>query len=352
MKSLVFAAGSAAFLALSALAGTAAALPRGASSDLVLQDIALRPGVTGDIHVRVLSNPNVRCNAETILAIHGATGAASNWEPFADAIFASPRQGTPVCRLVAVDLPGHGGSSLPRGMLFGDLTLHDYVTAILATFDRLDDFGIRPTTLMGHSQGGMVVQLVQQELVDHGRNLRSAFNVKHAVLMASVGPRALPWAFVEGGTAGAALSPFITYSPSLGAHFYIPPSFWPLLVFSTPTGALASNAPSADAIAAHGWDSPEPLAALGELLGVPPLARPDVDPGIFAGEFGTSLDVVAFANDAIIHPDESEMLHTYLTGEDASSGFTVVPGADAVHGALVSEPDALLAAFAGRVSLP
>src|SRR5262245_10472361 len=96
MKSTLVAAGIAMFTTLTGLASAA-------SSDIVLQDVPLRAGVTGDIHVRVLTNPRARCHANTILAVHGATGAASNWEPLAEAIFDAGPPGEPVCRFVAVD---------------------------------------------------------------------------------------------------------------------------------------------------------------------------------------------------------------------------------------------------------
>jgi hypothetical protein len=205
---------------------------------------------------------------------------------------------------------------------------------------------------MGHSQGGMVVQLAQQELQARGSSLREERGVRHAILFASVGPRGLPWSFVDAGTAGAVLAPFVSFDPALGVHFYMPPSLWPLLVFTTPAGVIVPGAPSGAEIAARGYDSPEPIAALGELLGTPPAQRPYVSPGAFAEGNGTKLDVVAFAADAIIRPAESEALYTYLTGEPACSGFTTVNGADLVHGAIISSPGAILSAIEDRVALP
>ena len=269
-----------------------------ADAGVVLKAVTLRPGVTGDIHLRVLRNPDHGCERKAIVAVHGAGATASTLVPLARSIFADADDHQ-VCRFIAVDLPGHGGSSLPQGALFGDLTLQDYAAAVIGTLDRLEDRGVHTTALMGHSMGGLVVQLAQQSLTSHGSSLRDAFGVKHVVLFAAAGPRAIPCAYCQNQQAAAALGPFIGFDPALGLRFAIPDALWTMLAFTTPMGTLATNAPTAADVTAHGYNSPESLSALSGLLGAPPFQRPDVAAGIFAPHLRTRLDVVSFENDSI-----------------------------------------------------
>lgn len=354
MNSTAITAGLAAFIALASTAGSAHAwgCPQPAPQDILLPDVPVRDGVSADIHVRVLSNPRPHCKGKTILAVHGATGTASNWEPLAEALFDAPEYRHSVCRIAAVDLPGHGESSLPDGMLFGDLELHDYATAVRETLYRLGDEGVHPRTVMGHSLGGLVVQLLQQQLLDEGSSLREEFDVKHAVLLAPATPAEVPMQFVESGVAAAAVAPFVCVDPALGAHLDVPAPLWPMLVFTTPAGTVVPDAPSTAEIVAQGYVSPEPLAAFSELVGAAPFKRPHVEGGSFSWWHGTKLDVVAFENDALLAPAEGEALYTHLTGANPWWGFTEVPGDGAVHGMLMSNPDGLVDALAGEVALP
>ena len=95
--------------------------------DIWLSNVRLRRHVTVDLHVKVFVNERHPCHGNTILAVHGANGNAHRWDNFVEAIFAhnptSPRE---VCRVAALEFPGHGQSGLPEGdLLFGELTLED-----------------------------------------------------------------------------------------------------------------------------------------------------------------------------------------------------------------------------------
>lgn len=71
------------------------------------------------------------------------------------------------------------------------------MTALLATLDGLRGEGIRVRTLIGHSQGGLLIQMAQQRLIDEGSDLRQRFRIRKAILLASVGSAEIPWFFVE-----------------------------------------------------------------------------------------------------------------------------------------------------------
>src|SRR5262249_47490294 len=156
------------------------------------------------------------------LAVHGATGSTSIWEPMSHAIFAEHHSVSRACKFIAMDLPGHGQSSLPRGALFGELSLDDYASAVIGTLEQLDENGIRVREIMSHSLGGLVTQIVQQKLVDQGTNLREAFGVKRAVMLAPALPKAIPSAIGNDPAFIAFLASFITFDPALGTYLLVP----------------------------------------------------------------------------------------------------------------------------------
>lgn len=344
-------------VALAALAVLLAPTPARAAPDatLVLEDVALRPGVTVDLSVSVYSDaalPSAACVGRDVLAVNGFAHTAATWEPFARALLA--REPGSVCRVLALDLPGHGGSGLPTGGLpFAFLTLDDAASALLGALAALPALGYDVDGLVAHSQGGMVVQLAQQRLVSDDSGLRGAHGVKQVVLLAPTPPAGLPWAFVDGGTAGALLGQFyVAADPLLGPHFAIPDALWPYVFFTTPSGALAPLAPSAADVAARGYNAPEPLLSALQLVGAAPFAsRPPVDAGVFGPGAGTRLTVVAFEQDALIRPEEAAAIAAHLSGgEGEGARLQVVTGPFAVHDLYVADPDALLAAT--RFALP
>ncbi|MFL5386699.1 MAG: alpha/beta hydrolase [Longimicrobiaceae bacterium] len=329
----------------------AAALPA-ADTELVLQQVQLRPGVTADLHLEVFvdeARQAAPCAAPTVvLAVHGFTHTAATWARYADARFAEP-EGRP-CAVLALDLPGHGGSSLPQGLLFGELTLDDYATALLAVLDALEGSAFAPTALIGHSQGGLVIQMAQQRRVDGGSSLRQADGIAEVELLASAFPAGLPWSFAESGAAAALLGSLIVPGdPVLGPHVAVPPGFWPVLFFTNLSGGLAPGAPTPAEAAANGWIAPAPLYASLQLVGAPPFGRPLVAEGVFAGRHGTRLDVVTFEQDQLIRPAEGQALMRHLTGGEGGQSFIVVPGTFAVHDLYLSDPGAILQA---RVPTP
>ncbi len=325
----------------------AAAAPR-VDFDVTLPAVELRPGVTADIHYAVYVNDAGPCEGKVVLAVHGVAHTAASWRPLAESLFADNPTGRKVCQLVAVDLPGHGASALPTGMPFGVLQLADYVAVVRASLERLPRLGIRPNTLLGHSQGGLVIQLTQQALRAEGSSLRD-LHVKDVVLFASVGPADLPWGFLA--LAPDILNAFLVLDhPTLGPHVSIPDAAWPFVFFQDALTGTIPGAPSAADIALY--NSPEPLFSSLELLGLPPFSRPSVAVGIFGPDSGTALQVVALERDLIVRPIESEALYEHLTGTPATQGFAVVTGPLAIHDMHVLAPGALLSAIAGTITLP
>lgn len=316
-----------------------------ADFDLTLQEVALRPGVAVDLHARVYVNEGSNAPAcpagKTALALHGFAHTAATWEPFAEALFAERPQ--EICRVIALDLPGHGGSGDPDGLPFGLLTLEDYAAALTGALAELEAQGRAPGTLIGHSQGGIVVQMAQQALVEGGSSLREAFDVGEVVLLAPTLPRELPWGAADSGFLVGLLSGFAVPDLASPTHFAVPDAVWPLLFFSDLAGVPAAAAPTAAEVATLGYNAPEPVLSALQLVGALGLARPSVDAGIFAGERGSRLTIVAFEQDAFVRPEEDAALFDHLTGGRNGWKFHVVAGEGAVHDMYVSDPAGLLA---------
>jgi triacylglycerol esterase/lipase EstA (alpha/beta hydrolase family) len=72
---------------------------------------------------------------------------------------------------------------------FGELVLDDYVTALLAVLESLFESGLAPVTLVGHSQGGLLIQMAQQVLVSRGSSLWQAAGISRSP---AAGPESPP----------------------------------------------------------------------------------------------------------------------------------------------------------------
>jgi pimeloyl-ACP methyl ester carboxylesterase len=77
-----------------------------------------------------------------VVLIHGLMSSRLTWTGIGDRLSAE-------CRVIAVDLPGHGRSGEPAG----DYSLGAHAAAVR---DLVVDLGLGPVTLVGHSYGGGV----------------------------------------------------------------------------------------------------------------------------------------------------------------------------------------------------
>jgi pimeloyl-ACP methyl ester carboxylesterase len=314
--------------------------------ELLIEDIALRPGVVVDVHVQVYVDETRPCRGQSLFAVHGFAHTSAAWGPLAEALFAAePGAAGVVCRVAAVDLPGRGGSSLPTGILYGDLLLADFVTALAGTLDGLEVAGVHPNTIVGHSQGGLLLQMLQQRLLDGGASLLPRYGIHRALLLASAPPAGMPWDFVDSGTAGAILGQLIVFDPVLGFVASVPDALFPFLFFTDTNGDLAAAAPTPAEVAAGGLNAPEPLLAALNLVGAPPLAREEIDTGIFALANGTWLSMVSYQEDVLIRPAENAVLYQHLTGQEPGRDFVEVTGPETVHDLQLSAPQLILDAL-------
>ena len=306
------------------------------ATGFLFHGISLRAGVTADIHVTVMNDADAK---DCLFILHGGPFTAESWRPFAETL------GGDHC-VLGLDMPARGQSTAPVGIVFGDLLLDDYVSIVLGVLDRLEhELHIKPRTIVGHSLGGVVLQMAQQRLIDEGTSLKRRFNIREAILVASDFPQDVPWAFGDNGGA-AAIAPFIVEDPVLGSVLRIEAAAWPAFFFTNKEGHLIASAPAPAEITAGGWVAPgEPEQALNQLLGAGPFtSRPHIQAGIFGK--GTRLRVVAYEGDGFILLSESPGLYSYLTGDESQGCFVGVLGADTVHATHISDPALLVTALA------
>ncbi len=319
------------------------------SYDLTLPGIELRPGVTVDLHATVFINESHACNGDVALAIHGMLHTGASWNRLVTSLFEDNPAGRKICQVVALDMPGRGGSGVPTNLWFGAVSLQDYVTAVLNALDQLKALHVQPDTVFAHSLGGLIVQQAQQHLIAQGTDLRSAYGIKDVVLLASATPKQVPCYAIDSGTLTGIVMGFAQVDPLAGT-VGISDSVWAWMFFAPDPmnpSLVVPGAPTPEEVADGHYNAAEPLALVSVLMD-----RPGVDARIFAAAHGTALTVVTYNQDVVIQPSESLALYTYLTGDDMGSGFVLVPGSEAVHDTHVSNPGLLLQSIAAVVRLP
>lgn len=321
-----------AFGALVLLLQSATSLADEGSSahELRLDDVEIRAGVTADISVTVFVNErSARCahHGRSALALGGIAFTAAVWGRLADALFAQRGGPSRYCRLYAIDPPGHGNSELPNGMLFGDMTLIDLLTAYRNTWTRLTELGVTPETVIGHSQGALLTQLLQDRLLEEGSSLREEFGARDAVLLGATPPAAIEWSAASPDIL-ALLSGFITFTPERGTFAVAPPEAWVGISYTNFAGVPSPDTSLADLAR---FTSPESIPSMLELFGFSGFARPEVQRGVFARSNGTRLTMVAFTEDPFALVSEQEALYEYLSNDCRLSRLGVVDDEFAVH---------------------
>jgi len=311
---------------------------------IMLEDVELRPGVTVDLFVNIYGDfedfEEIEDLSECQYAMHGGVFAAASWRPYAEAL------GEGGC-VLAPDMPVRGNSGIPEGALFGELDLFDYVTAHVEILDRLEDRDIEPTTILGHSMGGTLLQMTQQRLVDQGSSLEDRFGIDDAILVASDLPAEVPWALGDGGELSGLIEAFAVEDPALGVLFEIPVALWPDFYFTDLMGMVVPNALTTEEIEAGGFNAQgEPLQAIHQLNGTGGFAsRPSAAAGLFSDE-GTRLRAIAYEQDIYVQLGESEVLYQHLTSDATSACFVPVFGPDTTHVLQFSNPQSLVDALA------
>jgi pimeloyl-ACP methyl ester carboxylesterase len=126
-----------------------------------------------------------------VVLVHGAGGRAEVWTPQIGGL-------ADLARLIAVDLPGHGGTG-GRGCQ----RVEDYAGWVLGLLDVLD---LRRAVLVGHSMGGAIVQTLALGYPERGLVLVGTGGRLRVL------PRILEL-FRDGSPEGAELVARLAYSP-------------------------------------------------------------------------------------------------------------------------------------------
>jgi pimeloyl-ACP methyl ester carboxylesterase len=302
-------------------------------------DVELRPGVRDLVHVEIRENARYRgrCFGPTIAFVHGLAHSAATWNPLVDEMFAAGRRGL-VCKALLIDLPGHGESSLPDGLTYGELLVDDYVTAVKGALDGLRSQGLRPSAIVGHSMGGLVVEGLQARLLSEGSSLARRYGIHFATLMSPSPAAEHPWQFAESGAAAATVSAFVVADPTRGLVVRVDPATWSFFFFTNFSDQFSPATPSPATIAAEAWDMDEAAYAGSQLVGAPPFARLSVGSSPFALCHGTALLFVSPSQDKFSLRAEAEAAYLQLTGDSRGLGFVKLDDEFAVHDMHVAEP--------------
>ena len=317
--------------------------------DLVLPAVEIRPGVRMNLHATVFIRAGQPCNGSLGFAIHGMLHTAATWDRMADELFDHKPAPWEPCGLVALDMPGHGGSVLPASIWLGSLTLQDYVSAIVGALDKLRELHIHPDTWFAHSLGGLTTQMVQQRLISQGTNLRKAYGIRDVVLLASATPQQVPCYAIDSGMLSQIVMNFAQIDPAAGS-ISISDTVWSWMFFAPdPTNPLlvVPGAPTPAEVNARHYNAAETIGVVAALS-----SRPGVDKGIFAPAHGTALTLVTYEADVVIRPQESQALYTYLTGDTGDTRFVLVHGWNAIHDTHISNPALLIDSLRALVRFP
>jgi len=329
--------------------------------NILIEDIEFQPGVTIDINVNVYVNENATnwANHGKIFAVEGMAHTANCMQPLAEELFLNPPQ-MEINEFFAIDMPGRGGSGLPEGgsFLLEDMYLEDYLAVIEGALDYLNnELNVYPSTIMGHSMGGLEVIMLQDKLVNEGTNMKKKYKIKNALLLAPAIPAPVDWSFINGG-GSSALVPYVDYSPDYGIYLNLPFYVWPYVFFTNTCCYFAPNmvpgAPTPGEVLANGYNSIEAGPILLQLAGMdpadlnlPPSAypykpRPVVEEGIFKPKNGVQLTIVCDEFDKMMDPDDEWILYKYLTNEKHGKRFIIVLGDETCHDTHISDPHAVV----------
>jgi pimeloyl-ACP methyl ester carboxylesterase len=251
--------------------------------------------------------------------------------------------------VIAIDLIGHGESSLPTlpaGVRFQDLTIEDNVGTVIQSIDYLRSHNLGAQVILGHSMGGLAIQAAQEALLASNSSL-SKHGIVGAILISAVPARGTVWTQPPPSD----VTPYlVTNNATLGVYLDLPAAVaqqaatWRNLM-----GVVVSDVPSVATIDQNDWVGIEPITTLLELTGTTsPQWRPAARQNAFAIRNGTVLSVISMSQDILTPAADQDDLYLYLTG---SSGplYRPVVAADAVHGMLMSNPTGLITAIRNGV---
>ncbi|EMJ95403.1 alpha/beta hydrolase [Leptospira alstonii] len=301
--------------------------------------------------------------AKNVLCVHGFGDTSSIFEPLAKELILKNKANN----VYIVDLPGHGGSTLTKGTAahpanIGELTVHNYEEATRALLSEMRlniPWPELPDTIVGHSIGGLVVQLMQDKLKSKGSSLWTRYGIIDTVLIASDIPYPLPWS----GSDVTMDDPNYQYSAkALVWNFKVEKilSFFPPVVglfVESPDDFFINSKYSVNGVPVTGAPTPaqvevmnvlEPYPAAANIVGLDPtgqtqnaVPRLPVAQNLWSG---FNLKVVWLDKDPFFSQVETQNLAHYL--KPGGLGVMVtISDPEAVHGTPFSKPSLLIPLF-------
>lgn len=302
----------------------------------------------------------------TVLAVHGFMHNARFFTPLGLAMLSDLSYKT--SHFYAISLPGHGDmtpmtpnnthgmSGVPDNFLYGDMTLEVYAEALIEVAKQLG----RIDTIIGHSQGGIVVQLAEALLQAAQASFCTIAQTSRIALMASALPSNLPWAGSDTGGFYAILQQVATLSsaPNMGTYYSMTDSAWSALFYSVPNMTV-QGAPAAALVPQLRTNAP--WVASSKALGLPVVPQPpppppppmlQLRPDIPANLLQPfDLRNIAFEEDALIAPSEAMALSNHLKQGAPLILLPSVPGDPAFHSTPYTSPARLIPYLAGGIAL-
>jgi pimeloyl-ACP methyl ester carboxylesterase len=316
--------------------------PAQAANHDVSIPVTLRTNVTTNVVVTIRENPrDLHCIGRTLVTVSGLTHTAATWNPLIDQLFGSNGSRL-VCRVAAIDLPGHGKSGLPQGALYGSLTVDDYVTAVAGALDGLNARFIHPHAIIGHSMGGLIIEALQAKLLANGSSLAKRYAIWLAMVMSPGASREQPWTFADSGAGAQAIMQFIVDDPTQGTIVRLDAASWDYFFFTNLATQLSPYTPAPEVVISDGYLSDESLSASAQLVGVSPWQRISVGNAPFAIRHRTVLLYINPSQDMINLRAEAQAGYLQLTADSSMRGFLPVDDDFAVHDMFIAQPALLL----------
>jgi pimeloyl-ACP methyl ester carboxylesterase len=301
------------------------------------------------IHVDSWAAASCAPHGRDVFVVHGFGDNGGLFEPLAGALVESGK----ACRVLAIDLPAHGESTVSTDPAFGprvvgELGVADYAAVVDDVLTEIEAANIPVDTIVGHSTGGLIVQRLQASYARTGASLRTKFGIERTILIASDLPRALTWATgdapIQAGLAkGLVVNLAQTSPPPEGTRVVLDYATYLALKFSV-NGVPVASSPSL-AIAAS-INDPEPYAAAANIVGLGPtgqttntVPRLSIPPNLWGAE---PLTVIWPDKDAFFLHAEMDALANYLK---PGTQAIVVSDAEAVHAIAYTKPALLLPYF-------
>jgi pimeloyl-ACP methyl ester carboxylesterase len=322
--------------------------------------VELRPSVTSEVKLTVLTNPFMQWGGRTLLAIPGGFMTGETLRPLVHTLFSNLKYWPLVSRVVIVNLPGHGGSSYPTNLPFGLVTLDDYANSLFGILDQLKNTPLAPDVVLGHCMTATLLQIGQQGLITQGTTFRKKYGIKEVVMLAPDPPEGVFYSRTVDpdfmNQMFALMGQSIVQDPQLGPIVRFAPSTWLGMFFLNMANPLhpvpVPNTPFDFMV--KGYNNDEPLVAFLQTIGFGvdpstgkffPQPRAFVEADTFAPDKGTALRLMAFEHDYLFAPQDQESIYQHLTGDKTNSNFVVITGDDAVHGMFISNPSAIANAW-------